>query len=780
MTIPEINALIVANETKHSGSDTITGAEVREVDTKLAEELLVRGVKPVPNTAAMSATSGTDYRNILVKNVGFFEWLASGTVDDIDVFTATGGGVWSKVFSGGVSMTALEAPVLTLTPIGANAMQADWTLSADADNYQLFGGEMADFSDEVLLYDGPLLTKNITGLDPLTTIYARVLARGYEKGNSPYGTDSATTDAFVPDIISANRIAEFSIDEGAGQKIFNKVAGNTSDNNLIHAPEKAWGAISNLIPNIYSFSECTKTENYVANSDGNVQMLRLETLSGSIQNPGTGAFAGMRISALTDVLTNTGLHTLSLEVKSNTGVAQNMRMGYGITGYELSSDIVVPTTPTRVSFTFTHVGGGPALYIAINDSAGNPLDISIDKLKIEEGATATAYVTPDFDLGFGLYGKSNSDDPTWVTGKGVAVASQAQYAFGISKNTPTVTNSSGYVVAKVSSSSVTKNVLFSTQFGSGGFEMYFGEGGTTTVAATIMPKVKYRNSEAIAKLTKIADDQYHIITYTYDGTTLRFYIDAVEQASLVVSLTSVQLNYLLLNYSPLVGGYGGAAEINYAILYSAVHSAADVLQNYNALKDIMISRGITLAANDIAVAVEGDSITIDINTYARKAFRKMVPMIGENFATVGATVSVLESRKATVKAWLNASTATTKILSVFIGANDLVSTAGATVLANLKAYCLDMKADVPGLLIAVCSALPRNNAGQLANRAVYNPALVSDSSFYDVLIPFHLNATMGPDAAASDVSRYGDGTHPTNLGHEELEPDYQAGIESLL
>lgn len=587
----------------------------------------------------------------------------------------------------------------------------------------------------------------------------------------------ASSGGAAASLITANRIAEFALDEDTGRKLFNLIGGNTADNNLIFAPEKAWLGISNIVPNLYTVSECTLTQNYAANSDGLTQMLRIETLSGSIVNPGTGSFAGIRIQGYSF---NAGQYTLTLfNVKSNTGSAQNMRMAC-VDGSNISGDLAVGTTIGTVSWTFTHPGGSQKIYVAINDSAGNPLDISIDKIKLEAGSSATAYVTPDFDMGFSFPGSMTTYDPSWVTGKGIAFANKEQWAYGIGKIPPTVTNISGYVIAKVSSSSTDQNLLFHTPFGQNGFELYGGEGGTTTSASTILPRIRYRNNLSEVKLTKVADGQYHCLAFTYDGTTLRYYIDGVEQSALVVSLTSVEIKTLAFNDGYYVRR-GGVNEINHAILYSVGHSAAEVMQNYNALKTKMAAeKAITLAANTIAIAVEGDSITIDVNTYARKAIRNMVPLIAENFARVGATVSVLEARKATVKAWLNASTATTKILSVFIGANDLVSQSGATVLANLKAYCLDMKADVAGLLINVCSALPRDNSSQLSNRAVYNPLLVADTSFYDVLTPFHLNADMGNDADAIDTAKYPDGTHPSNAGHVYITPDWKTAIETLI
>lgn len=579
-------------------------------------------------------------------------------------------------------------------------------------------------------------------------------------------------------LLTANRIAEFMMDEGTGQRLFNTVGGNTANNNLIWFGEQHWSTISNYFnaSSIYfQKSETTTTENYADNVLGKTQALRVVTLSGSTESGVTGAYAGMRIQGRTFPA---GEYTLSLAVKSNTGSAQIMRMLRN--GGTISGDLAVTTAWTRVSYTFTHPGGSPLLYFCINGSAGDPMDILIDQLKMEAGASATAYVTPKFDANFGYDGTSETNDPTWDAGKGMLVT-DVQNAPIYTDTPATVTNISVHVAATVDASSTDHNYLFSTIFGDGGFDIMAGIGGVAD--SVTRARFKFRNTECLVKLTKPADGLTHLYSGVYDGTYVRLYIDGIEQAKTAASLTSTSIRRMLLNYTPIIGSTGSNGRIEYAAVFDVGHSAAEVSQHYLGVKALLATRGITMAANTIAIAVEGDSITIDVNTYARKAIRNMVPLIAENFAVVGSTVTgatSLDNRKATVKAWLNASTATTKILSVFIGANDLVSTAGATVLANLKAYCLDMKADVPGLLIAVCSALPNLSGSQLTNRAVYNPLLVADTSFYDVLVPFHLNAQMGADADAGNAAKYPDGTHPSNTGHGYLYPDWQTAIETLL
>jgi hypothetical protein len=77
--------------------DSITTDDVADRYDVLADELLTRGIATAPTTSAMSSLSGNNFNKAIVKNNGTFEWLASGTVDGVDIFSASGGGVWSRI-----------------------------------------------------------------------------------------------------------------------------------------------------------------------------------------------------------------------------------------------------------------------------------------------------------------------------------------------------------------------------------------------------------------------------------------------------------------------------------------------------------------------------------------------------------------------------------------------------------------------------------------------------------------------------------------------------------
>ena len=65
----------------------------------LADELLDRGFTQVADTTALQALSGTNYKNVVVKDNGIYLYKSSGTPNGSTIFAATGGGVYEKQFA---------------------------------------------------------------------------------------------------------------------------------------------------------------------------------------------------------------------------------------------------------------------------------------------------------------------------------------------------------------------------------------------------------------------------------------------------------------------------------------------------------------------------------------------------------------------------------------------------------------------------------------------------------------------------------------------------------
>ena len=122
----------------------------------------------------------------------------------------------------------------------------------------------------------------------------------------------------------------------------------------------------------------------------------------------------------------------------------------------------------------------------------------------------------------------------------------------------------------------------------------------------------------------------------------------------------------------------------------------------------------------------------------------------------------------------------TFILSVLIGTNDLHGGVSIvpTYLTDLAAY-LDARR-AAGWKVVLCTVPPGTASGFNAARNLANTTLRTWVGVHaDALCDFAADPTMGPDAAASDTSLYGDGEHPTAAGQAILEPIYRAAINGI-
>ena len=179
---------------------------------------------------------------------------------------------------------------------------------------------------------------------------------------------------------------------------------------------------------------------------------------------------------------------------------------------------------------------------------------------------------------------------------------------------------------------------------------------------------------------------------------------------------------------------------------------------------------------------EGDSITSApaIGSYAHKyGVNASTTTFGSVRAVSGSTIADLVSRASAVDAIIPPALAGRKpILSVLIGRNDLLTLGTSTWLTNLAAY-LDARRSA-GWTVALGTILPATAGGFNVARNTANATLSTwVGTHCDAIIDFAANATMGPDAAASNATYYSDGTHPTAAGQVILETVARTVLNSL-
>lgn len=163
-------------------------------------------------------------------------------------------------------------------------------------------------------------------------------------------------------------------------------------------------------------------------------------------------------------------------------------------------------------------------------------------------------------------------------------------------------------------------------------------------------------------------------------------------------------------------------------------------------------------------------------------------VIGNNAAVSGSTMVGVRSRAAVYNPPL-ALTLGTRLLihSLHIGRNDGpgVLTTGVTpsqFAADVAAFMLEQKNAGFNRRI-LCTLLPATfsgfNAWRNSVNAIFNGAGWAAANYVDALCDIGSDATMGPDAAASNTALYVDGTHPTATGQANLAAIYVATLNGV-
>lgn len=234
-----------------------------------------------------------------------------------------------------------------------------------------------------------------------------------------------------------------------------------------------------------------------------------------------------------------------------------------------------------------------------------------------------------------------------------------------------------------------------------------------------------------------------------------------------------------------LGAYPGQQYLSAAIIYARAVTASETAAISSALNT---GFGID-PAPDPAVIFCGDSITIasaahspNYYGYAKMAQRGLPSAKVFNFAGGGTQIQNDLATYSTTIGPVISMYSGKRIVFLFKGTNDLTLGArtAAQIYSDLQTYAGYIRAS--GGLVVIATLLPNSawNTTQQTTRNDLNTLIRTNwASFADALSDFASNVTMGPQAAASNTSLYGDGLHPTRLGHSYLAPDAIAAISSL-
>lgn len=133
------------------------------------------------------------------------------------------------------------------------------------------------------------------------------------------------------------------------------------------------------------------------------------------------------------------------------------------------------------------------------------------------------------------------------------------------------------------SNTYTNNYLFSLPFASGGNNGFdLGFGGTTAFRGVLATTV---SQTILTYTTTYSDNNWHMGALTYSGATATLYYDGVARTSALITGSLLQTVNGEFNVARF-GSFGAyvAASISNATVYNRALSAAEVSQNFNALR----------------------------------------------------------------------------------------------------------------------------------------------------------------------------------------------------
>lgn len=574
------------------------------------------------------------------------------------------------------------------------------------------------------------------------------------KGDGSGGATTTTSgvDYQGAQMPRAGLVAEYTLDQGYG----------TIANNSVYPAQPNWNLLGTKTEQVLSSGVgVTITNNYAQDRNGIKRAMRAVCSGGSL----------CYLPSINVSFSNVP-YTLSFWVKSNTGSTQSMRMfGKGVV---FSSDLTVTTSWTLLSYTFTPSAGTGNVGIMANDAAADALDIVFSDIQLELGSVATPYLPKQWHMEFGT-GAANL--PAWTaTGLDFTPNSGASYAQAMGWSPINLRTVSMYAVVQQTNLATTCGLcpILSDPYGAWTLALAGNDENSSG------PNFAFGGTHVGINAGSLKDGATHTLVGTYDGATMKLYLDGNLVNSVAATIGPKQITQLFFSNFNDAAFFPGT--ISYAAIYSIAHSAGTVASNLAILSKMMSARGVTVNSISKFLVWEGDSITAwGQYQYPAVATPLLSPVTQAiDFAVSGSAVSTLTARSATVDGVWPASS-TRNVLFVLLGANDLHTLPPASdFVANLKAYCLARKAAKPGLKIVIGTVLPNTTVGFNAVRNTANTLIKADPSFYDGIADFAADATMGCDACASNTTYYYDGTHPTTAGHAILGPIAAAAVQAVL
>lgn len=456
----------------------------------------------------------------------------------------------------------------------------------------------------------------------------------------------------------ANLVADWRFSAGSGSLVENSAATGRS------------GAYVNLLyglsylPNLF-----TQVSGTVAITDAGSGVARFQFSAGT----------SVRYAAVAGL--SSAQRTFSVEVKSHAaGVPGNFQLGLNF-----SRTATKVTTDSWVRHEITTTAAHTTCEIW-NDLT-NAADIDVRYPQLEAAATASTYQLPQFD--FPLTHRGNA----WRNG-GIA-SGFCTLAGGTGADLTTWTMGFLFKHTVGADSGANEFMLWPTAGSAWWAQMQ-----NTSRNFGIYPLNQWNN------LAHTADGAWHTWVMTYDGTTYKIFVDGICQASGTSAILKVERTFPWF-----VGGYTG--DMSDGVFYSDCKTESQVVDIHNYLAGVIRGRSQTLTNPTFRIVAEGDSITGNYPTWAKRLIAGFPTASIRNLASAGNSYNPTIVTRSTVELTDSIQPNALNVLTLWAGTNDLSLSTGAasvvfaneqTVIANFQSACAAKSARGKVLVI---NTLPR-------------------------------------------------------------------------
>jgi hypothetical protein len=236
------------------------------------------------------------------------------------------------------------------------------------------------------------------------------------------------------------------------------------------------------------------------------------------------------------------------------------------------------------SYTFTTGQSGTTYFYWFNNNMPSQSAFDIAEIMIYQGIGSSEYVSSGTT-------RSNTQAIFDLTRNNTITASSLTYA---SDGTFSFDGSSSYITASFTGHQVPAGTIMAWVYPtSNSGDLYvMGVGGTTTYGASRAIRINsgwcavgYGSSteDYNSFATANVNTWYHVV-YVWSGTTIRFYVNGVEYTATRTGLVTPQGSVLRVGGNPWGTSALWPGKIQLAQVYNRALSAAEVQQNFNALR----------------------------------------------------------------------------------------------------------------------------------------------------------------------------------------------------